>query len=86
MVQASAAVTELSVGCRINDPTGCLWITRRFENKHEDEGGVNWKLPRQVLVIKEWDSLREGIAVGESENGLGLFLQFMRVSNDTFSP
>jgi hypothetical protein len=28
----------------VNDPTGCLWRTRTFENKHEEEGGVNWKL------------------------------------------
>jgi hypothetical protein len=43
IVPASAAVTDLSVGCWINDPTGYPWRTRRFENKHEDEGGVNWK-------------------------------------------
>jgi hypothetical protein len=37
-------VTDLSVGCRINDPTRYLRRTRTVENKHEDEGGVNWKL------------------------------------------
>ncbi len=37
-------VTNPSVGCWINDPTGCLWRTRSFENKHEEEGVVNWKL------------------------------------------
>jgi hypothetical protein len=37
-------VTNSSVGCSINDPMGCFWRTRTFENKHEEEGVVNWKL------------------------------------------
>ena len=32
-----------SVRGSINGPTGCLGRTRRFENKHEEEGVVNWK-------------------------------------------
>ena len=43
-------VTNSSVGCWINDPMGCLGRTRRFENKHEEEGGVNWKLLPAVLA------------------------------------
>jgi len=40
----SVVVTEPSVRGSINDPTGYFWRTRIFENKHEEEGVVNWKL------------------------------------------
>jgi hypothetical protein len=40
----SVVVTDSSVRGSINDPTGCFWRTRSFENKHEEEGVVNWRL------------------------------------------
>ena len=44
IVRGSVVVTNSSVGCWVNDPTGCFWRTRTFQNKHEEEGVVNWKL------------------------------------------
>ena len=63
-------VTNPSVGCWINDPTGCLWRTRTFENKHEEAGGVNWKL-LPAGIGSEWVGLLSGAAraAAESENG-----------------
>jgi hypothetical protein len=43
-VRGPVVVTKSSVGCLINDPMGRFWRTRTFENKDEEEGGVNWKL------------------------------------------
>ena len=40
----SVVVTDPSVRGSINDPTGCFWRTRTFENKDEEDGVVNWKL------------------------------------------
>jgi hypothetical protein len=54
-------VTNRSVGRWINDPTGCLWRTRTFENKHEEAGGVNWKL-LPAGIGSEWVGLLRGAA------------------------
>jgi hypothetical protein len=40
----SVVVTDPPVRGSINDPTAYFWRTRIFENKHEEEGVVNWKL------------------------------------------
>jgi hypothetical protein len=58
IARGSVVVASSSVGCWIHDPTGCLWRTRRFENKHEEEGGVNWKLlPAGEVVVFSTASL-----------------------------
>ena len=46
-------VTNPSVVCWINDPTGCFWRARSFENKHEEERVVNWKL-LPAGIGKQW--------------------------------
>jgi hypothetical protein len=61
IVLDSVVVTNSSVGCWINDPTGYLWRTRSFENKHEEEGGVNWKL-LPAGIWNQW----VGFAAGRS--------------------
>jgi hypothetical protein len=60
-------VTNSSVRCWINDATGCLWRTRTFENKHEEGGGVNWKLP-PAGVGSEWVGLLSGTARAAAES------------------
>jgi hypothetical protein len=61
-------VTNSSVGCWINDPTGCFWRTRSFENKHEEEGVVNWRL-LPAGIGNQWVgfSARRGERVAKSE-------------------
>jgi hypothetical protein len=69
-------VTNSSFSCWINDPTGYLCRTRTLENKHEDGGGVNWKLlparisfkvlgkkPHVYQVIYEVDEQRQTVWV-----------------------
>ena len=56
---APVVVTDSSVRGSINDPTGCFWHTRSFENKHEEEGVVNWKL-LPASVGNQWVGFARG--------------------------
>ncbi len=53
-------VTDPSARGSINDPTGCFWRTRSFENKHEEEGVVNWRLLPADIDLRQEASCLSG--------------------------